>query len=105
MEFSVFIDVIGWARETFGNDVSVDTCGLNKAVISTFNVPIKVDVLIDEVDVSEYGVIVENNPVVVDENIITSYCPQTAPKVAFTLLEMLIGKEKTDEVRVAMGYK
>lgn len=179
MEFSVFIDAIGWARETFGNDVSVDTCGLNKEVISTFNVPIKVDVLIDEVDVSEYdalaipgefrefgfleeafhpktqkiirefnkqkkpiaticvaafvlaesgilkgkratvyhldggktqrelakyGVNVENNPVVVDENIITSYCPQTAPKVAFTLLEMLIGKEKTDEVRVAMGY-
>ena len=67
--------------------------------------PIKVDVLIDEVDVSEYGVIVENNPVVVDENIITSYCPQTAPKVAFTLLEMLIGKEKADEVRIAMGYK
>ena len=53
---------------------------------------------------AEYGVIVENNPVVVDENIITSYCPQTAPKVAFTLL-LLIGKEKTYEVRVAMGHK
>lgn len=59
----------------------------------------------DIIDLAEYGVIVENNPVVVDENIITSYCPQTAPKVAFTLLEMLIGKEKTDEVRVAMGHK
>ena len=43
----------------------------------------------DIIDLAEYGVIVEN----------------TAPKVAFTLLEMLIGKEKTDEVRVAMGYK
>lgn len=45
------------------------------------------------------------NETQIDENIITSYCAQTASKVAFTLLEMLIGKEKTDDVRVAMGYK
>lgn len=40
MEFSVFIDVIGWARETFGNDVEVQTCGFQKTVISTFGVPV-----------------------------------------------------------------
>ncbi len=179
MEFSVFIDTIGWARETFGNDIVVDTCGFQREVISTFNVPIKIDVLIDDVnpndydalaipggfrefgfkdeamhpktldlirrfdeekkpiatvcvaafalaesgilkgkkatvyhldngktqkELAEYGVNVINEPVVVDGNIITSYCPQTAPFVAFKLLEMLIGEKKTKEVSTAMGY-
>ncbi len=179
MEFSVFIDTIGWARETFGNDIEVHTCGFQKEVVSTFSVPIKVDVLIDDVntddydalaipggfrefgfkdealhpktlelirkfneskkpiatvcvaafalaesgilkgrkatvyhldngktqkELADYGVSVLNEPVVVDENIITSYCPQTAPLVAFKLLEMLIGEEKTKEVSTAMGY-
>ena len=54
MEFSVFIDVIGWARETFGNDVEVQTCGFQKTVISTFGVPVQMDVLIDEVNVDAY---------------------------------------------------
>ena len=27
MEFSVFIDILGWARNDFGYDVSADTCG------------------------------------------------------------------------------
>ena len=179
MEFSAFIDTIGWARETFGNDIEVDTCGFQKEVISTFNIPIKVDVLIDEVnpddycalaipggfrefgfkdealhpktlnlirkfndskkpiatvcvaafalaesgilkgrnatvyhldkgktqkELAEYGVNVINEPVVIDENIITSYCPQTAPWVAFKLLEMLIGETATKEVSKAMWY-
>ncbi len=179
MEFSVFIDTIGWARETFGNDIEVHTCGFQKEVVSTFNVPIKVDIIIDDVnpndydalaipggfrefgfkdealhpktldlirkfndakkpiatvcvaafalaesgilkgrkatvyhldngktqkDLVEYGVNVINEPVVVDENIITSYCPQTASLVAFKLLEMLIGEEKTKEISAAMGY-
>ena len=179
LEFSVFIDTIGWARETFGNDIEVHTCGFQKEVVSTFSVPIKVDVLIDDVntddydalaipggfrefgfkdealhpktlelirkfneskkpiatvcvaafalaesgilkgrkatvyhldngktqkELADYGVSVLNEPVVVDENIITSYCPQTAPLVAFKLLEMLIGEEKTKEVSAAMGY-
>lgn len=55
-------------------------------------------------ELAEYGVNVINEPVVVDENIITSYCSQTAPLVAFKLLEMLIGVEKTKEVSAAMGY-
>lgn len=179
MEFSVFIDIFGWARETFGHDISVHTCGFQKEVVSTFGVPIKVDVLIDDIDVNAYdalaipggfrefgfkeeafhpktqnlirefhenkkpiaticvaafalaesgilkgrratvyhlddgktqkelaayGVNVENQPVVVDENIITSYCQQTAPVVAFKLLEMLIGVENAKEVSHAMGY-
>ena len=179
MEFSVFIDVLGWARESFGNDIHVHTCGFGKHVISTFNVSVQMDVLIDEVDVNdydalaipggfrefgfkeeafhpktqalirafheqektiatvcvaafalaesgilkgkratvyhldngktqqelaEYGVNVINEPIVVDGNIITSYCPETAAGVAFQLLEMLIGAEKMKEVKYAMGY-
>lgn len=180
MEFSVFIDVFGWARNDYGYDIQVDTCGFNKKVISTFNVPVIVDKLIDEIIVEEYdalaipggfeefgfyeeafderflelirefnrqnkiiaticvgalplgksgilherkattyhlkeayrqkqlaefGVVVVNERIVVDENIITSYCPETAADVAFELLNKLIGSEKMMVVRQAMGYE
>ena len=39
------------------------------------------------------------------ENIITSYCPETAPDVAFELLGRMIGSEGMTTVRQAMGYK
>lgn len=39
-----------------------------------------------------------------NENIITSYCPQIAPEVAFRLLEMLTDKGTTDNIRHMMGY-
>ncbi len=54
---------------------------------------------------SEFDVNVVNEPIVVDKNIITSYCPETAPHVAFKLLEMLTSKEQMDEVKLAMGFK
>ncbi len=179
MEFSVFVDVFGWARVDFGIDAEVVTCGFNREVISTFNIPITVDITIDQVNVDEYdaiaipggfeefdfyeeaynekflnlirefnnknkiiasicvgalpigksgvlknrkattyhkkdgyrqkqlkefGVNVVNEPVVVDKNIITSYCPETAVKVAFKLLEMLTSKEDADKVMELMGY-
>lgn len=179
MEFSVFVDVFGWARVDFGIDTEVVTCGFNREVISTFNIPITVDTTIDQVNVDEYdaiaisggfeefdfyeeaynekflnlirefnnknkiiasicvgalpigksgvlknrkattyhkkdgyrqkqlkefGVNVVNEPVVVDKNIITSYCPETAVKVAFKLLEMLTSKEDADKVMELMGY-
>ncbi|MEG0685441.1 MAG: hypothetical protein RR428_10310 [Coprobacillus sp.] len=40
MEFSVFIDVMGWARDDFECDIMVETCGFNQCVKSTFGVPI-----------------------------------------------------------------
>ena len=179
MEFSVFIDVLGWARNDYGHDIQVETCGFQKEVISTFNVPIIVDKLIEEIEVNDYdalaipggfeeygfyeeaynekfldlikefdkqnkiiasicvgalplgksgilkgkkattyhlrdayrqkqlaefGVNVINQRIVVDENIITSYCPETAPDVAFELLNKLVGYEKMSIVRQAMGY-
>ena len=45
-----------------------------------------------------------NEPVVVDKNIITSYCPETAAHVAFKLLEMLTTKKDMERVKSAMGY-
>ena len=179
MEFSVFVDVMGWARNDYGIDTQVVTCGFTKQVISTFNIPVIVDALIDEIKVDDYdalaipggfeefgfyeeayhdkflslirefaskqkliatvcvaalplgksgilknrrattyhlrdgykqkqlaefGVNVVNEPVVVDDNIITSYCPETAPSVAFKLLEMLTSKEQMQTVKHAMGY-
>ena len=179
MEMSVFVDVFGWARSDFGMDTQITTCGFNKQVISTFNIPLTVDLTIDEVNVDEYdalaipggfeefdfykeaydekflqlirefndkgkiiaticvgalpvgksgilknrrattyhlkngyrqkelrefGVNVVNEPIVVDKNIISSYCPETAVGVAFKLLEMLTSKEEMEKVKELMGY-
>lgn len=54
MEFSVFVDVMGWARNDYGYDVPVVTCGFKKQVMSTFNIPVIVDKTIDEINVDEY---------------------------------------------------
>ena len=37
IEFSGFIDVMGWAKTDFGCDVEVVTGGFNEKVISSFN--------------------------------------------------------------------
>ncbi len=52
----------------------------------------------------EFGVNVVNEPIVVDHNIITSYCPETAPKVAFELLKMLTSEEEMAVIKKAMGF-
>lgn len=179
MEFSVFVDVFGWARNDYGYDLAVETCGFTKQVMSTFHIPVIVDKLMDEINVDEYdalaipggfeefgfyeeaydekflnvirefnsknkyiasicvaalpvgksgvlqnrkgttyhlnngvrqnqlkefGVNVINEPIVMDQNIITSYCPQTAPYVAFKLLEVLTSKELMETVKSAMGF-
>lgn len=52
----------------------------------------------------EFGVNVVNEPIVVDDNIITSYCPATAPNVAFELLKMLTSEEDMLVVKKAMGF-
>lgn len=179
MESSVFIDVLGWARNDYHYDIDVVTCGFSKTVLSTFNIPIIVDRLIDEIDANDYdalaipggfeefgfyqeayderllnlirtfnkmqktiatvcvaalalgksgilkgrnattyhlnggyrqkqlaefGVNVVNNPIVVDDNAITSYCPETASNVAFKLLERLTSTEQMKIVKNAMGF-
>jgi protein deglycase len=52
----------------------------------------------------EFGVNVVNEPIVVDSNIITSYCPETAPNVAFELLKMLTSAEEMAVIKKAMGF-
>ena len=180
MEFSVFIDVMGWARNDYGYNIDVDTCGFSKQVISTFNVPIIVDKTIEEISADEYDAlaipggfeeynfyeeafdekllqlirdfdkakkpiaticvaalalgksgilqgrkattyhlrdgyrqkqlagfgadVVPDKPIVVDDNIITSYCPETAAHVAFILLEKLTDSDRMQVVKHAMGY-
>lgn len=180
MEFSVFIDVLGWADNDFGATIQTVTCGMQKTVNSTFNVQVNVDVLLDEVNVDEYAAlaipggfeeygfyeeaysepflalirsfeeqgkpvasicvaalplaksgILENRkattyhlkdghrqkqlaemgveviaeqPIVIDNQVITSYCPETAVHVAFELLEMLAGKDMRQQVMYGMGY-
>lgn len=52
----------------------------------------------------EFGVHVVNEPIVVDDNIITSYCPETASGVAFKLLEKLTSTQQMLVVKKAMGF-
>ena len=179
MEFSAFIDVLGWARVDYEHQIFVDTCGFSDKVISTFNVPVLVDKTIGEINADEYdalaipggfgefgfyeeayderfltlirefdakgkiiasvcsgafpvaksgvlknrkattyhlkdgywqnklkefGVNVVNEPIVVDGNIITSYCPETAPNVAFELLKILTSEKEMAVIKKAMGF-
>lgn len=179
MEFSPFVDVMGWARTDFGEEIYVQTCGFQKKVKSTFGITVEMDITLNEIDIREYdalaipggfeeygfyeeafderflkliaafheagkivasvcvgalpiaksgilkgrngttyhlndgnrqrqladlGVNVINEPVVEDDNIITSYCPETAAKVAFRLLGKLAGEDLRDKVMYKMGY-
>lgn len=179
MEFSAFIDVMGWAANDYHFPVCVETCGFTKTVVSSFNVPVIVDKTIDEISENEYdalaipggfeefgfyeeaynekilelirafdrqnkpiasvcvaalpiaksgvlknrkattyhlngalrqkqlakfGVNVVNERVVIDDNIITTFCPETAPDAAFELLRKLVGDEKMLTVKHAMGF-
>ena len=179
MEFSVFVDVMGWARNDYHYDTQIVTCGFQRQVISTFGVPVTVDTLIGEVSADDYdalaipggfeeygfyeeayderflklirefdakgkiiasicvaalpvaksgilkgrnattyhlrggyrqkqlvelGAALGEGSIVVDRNVITSYCPETAPGVAFKLLELLTSKEQMEIVKAAMGF-
>lgn len=54
---------------------------------------------------AEFGVnVLPDQRIVVDKNIITSFCPETAARVAFELLSCLVGSEKAKVVAKAMGY-
>jgi len=180
MEASVFVDVFGWSRNEFEIDAEVITCGFQKQVTSTFEVPVTVDVLLDEINAADYdalvipggfeeydfykdaynekflniirefdkqgkwiasvcvgalpiaksgalkgrnattyhlkngyrqeqlrdfGVKVVNKPIVIDHNIITSYCPSTAVQVAFELLEKMTSASQAQQVKKLMGYE
>lgn len=65
---------------------------------------IEFSVFIDEKTLQDFGAIVVNEPIVVDDNIITSYCPQTSYGVAFLLLEKLTSYHEMCLVKEAMGF-
>lgn len=179
IEFSAFIDVMGWAKTDFDCKVEVVTCGVTKTVISSFNIPVLADKTLDEIAVDDYdalaipggfeeygfyedayneqlmelirlfnqqkkwiatvcvgalpvgksgvlkgrnattyhlrgahkqkvlqefGANIVQSPIVVDENIITSYGPQTSYGVALLLLEKLTSHEEMILVKEAMGF-
>lgn len=179
IEFSAFIDVMGWAKTDFGCDIETVICGLNSKVVGSFNVSVLVDKTIEEVSADDYdalaipggfeefgfyeeayneklldlirqfnsqkkwiatvcvgalpvgksgvltgrrattyhlrgahkqkvlqefGVTIVNEPIVVDDNIITSYCPQTSYGVALLLLEKLTSFREMTLVKEAMGF-
>lgn len=51
-----------------------------------------------------FGAYVQDQPIVVDENIITSTSPATALDVAFSLLRMLTLPDNEKKVKTAMGF-
>ena len=51
-----------------------------------------------------FGVNVMNQPIVMDDNIITSWNPYTAINVAFLLLQHLTDKNNSEKVRKLMGF-
>lgn len=52
-----------------------------------------------------FGVNVTNEPIVIDDNIITSWNPSTAIDVALLLLELLTSKANADHIRMIMGFE
>lgn len=51
-----------------------------------------------------FGVNVLNQPIVIDDNVITSWNPSTAIDVALILLENLTNKNNADKIRQLMGF-
>ena len=51
-----------------------------------------------------FGVNVIHQPIVIDDNVITSWNPSTAIDVAFLLLENLTTKNNADKIRELMGF-
>ena len=52
----------------------------------------------------QFGVDVVNQPVVIDDNIITCWNPSVAIDVAFLLLELLTTRENTESIKKLMGF-
>lgn len=55
-------------------------------------------------ELAGFGVNVLNQPIVIDQNIITSWCPSTAMDVSYKLLELLTTPENCAQIKYLMGY-
>ena len=65
---------------------------------TTYNNPVRREAL------KGFGVNVLNQPIVMEDNIITSWNPSTAVQVALLLLEHLTTKKNADKVRQLLGF-
>jgi protein deglycase len=65
---------------------------------TVYNNPIRREALIG------FGVNVLHQPIVIDDNVITSWNPSTAIDVALLLLEKLTNKNNADKIRQLMGF-
>ncbi len=54
LEASAFIDVFGWNKLHNPTKTEIITCGFTREIITTYGIPIKVDILIEEVSVKDY---------------------------------------------------
>ena len=66
---------------------------------TTYKNPVRRDAL------KNFGVEVMNQPIVIDDYIITSWNPSTAVDVALLLLELLTSKTNADYIRSIMGFE
>ena len=66
---------------------------------TTYKNPVRRDAL------KSFGVNVINQPIVIDDNMITSWNPSTAVDVALLLLELLTSKTNADYIRSIMGFE
>lgn len=65
---------------------------------TTYNLSIRRNAL------KSFGVNLIDQPIVTDDNLITSWNPSTAIDVALLLLELMTTKENADQVRYLMGF-
>jgi len=65
---------------------------------TTYNSPVRREAL------KEFGAVVTHQPIVIDDNMITSWNPSTAVDVALLLLEHLTTKSNAGKVRQLMGF-
>jgi 4-methyl-5(b-hydroxyethyl)-thiazole monophosphate biosynthesis len=65
---------------------------------TTYNSPIRREALLG------FGVHVLNQPIVMDDLMVTSWNPSTAVDVALLLLELLTTKNNADKIRQLMGF-
>jgi protein deglycase len=101
-----FLDIIrGFkAQNKFIASICVGALPLGKSGIlkgktaTTYNNPIRREAL------QGFGVEVINQPIVTDDNMITSWNPSTAVDVALLLLEHLTTKDNADKVRRLLGF-
>jgi len=66
---------------------------------TTYKNPVRRDAL------KSFGVQVINQPIVIDDNIITSWNPSTAVDVALLLLELLTSTTNAEYIRSIMGFE